>query len=359
MMDKNQSQKAGDNSQQMQITNCPITVINGIDEKRAREISVKVFNMLRKELTNEARDTAEKRVQKFEDELIPRMQKMDKALIAFSDPAFQFLLAEAQRTAAKTERQADYELLSELLIRRVEKGSDRNIRAGINKAVEIVDNVSEEALLFSTLLFFMKNYTPTTGIISNGLDTLDEIFKKIIHNEMPIDLEWMDNLEILGAIRTSVMSSILSVKTSNYEDVLALKMSGYCVIGIKKDSENHNKAIAMLNEANLSLSSLCDHELNSGYVRLPLANEGTIDSLNLNEKQNQTLREIFLLYERNEDLKREVRKKFFLEIESRKYLNIGKEWWNNLANFPQLTSVGKALAYANIKRIYPDIPPVE
>ena len=41
MMDKNQSQQAGDNSRQYQLENC--TVIVGIDEKRAREIALEIF----------------------------------------------------------------------------------------------------------------------------------------------------------------------------------------------------------------------------------------------------------------------------------------------------------------------------
>ena len=36
-----------------------------------------------------------------------------------------------------------------------------------------------------------------------------------------------------------------------------------------------------------------------------------------------------------------------------------KEWWNNLPNAYQITSVGKALAYANAKRVYPALPSIE
>ena len=54
----NQSQKAGDNSEQIQIgestmmngkqqvqnNNCVVNLVNGIDEKRTREISNEIFN---------------------------------------------------------------------------------------------------------------------------------------------------------------------------------------------------------------------------------------------------------------------------------------------------------------------------
>ncbi len=60
---------------------------------------------------------------------------------------FQLLLVEAQKAAASTERVADYDLLSELLIHRFEKGENRVMRAGISRAVEIVDKISDDAML--------------------------------------------------------------------------------------------------------------------------------------------------------------------------------------------------------------------
>lgn len=374
MMDKIQSQQAGDDSQQMQIVNCPITIVNGIDEKRAREISLEVFNTLRKELTNEAFETAKKRVQKLENVLIPRIQKIDETFNAFSDPAFQILLSEAQKTAAKTERLADYELLSELLIQRMEKGSDRTIRSGIDKAVEIVDDISDEALMGLTTLFLMEACTPNTGNISKGLDILNDIFQAVIHDELPTDMEWIDNLYINSAIRVSIISM------KKYENFFSESMLGYCSSGIKKCSVTHSKAREMLKEGNLPLSILCDHELHAKYVRLAIAHEEDIEKMTitvhnlttsvlpinnvishtpLSERQKLILHKIYALYETNSELKQEITQNLCTALKSRKHLNIAKEWWNNLPNAYQITSVGKALAYANAKRVYPALPSIE
>ena len=358
MMDKNQSQQAGDNAQQTQYENCSITVINGIDEKRAREISLEVFNTLRKELTNEAFETAKKRVQKLENVLIPRIQKIDEAFNAFSDPAFQYTLYKAQKSAAKTERPADYELLSELLIRRIEKGFDRNIRAGINKAVEIVDDLSDEALLGLTVSFFMEQFTPTNGIISEGLDYFDKILQAISYDKLPTESEWIDNLDVLGAVRMSVSSTTSRI---SYEDYFSENTTGYWSVGIKKGSENHSKAIAMLNEVSIDTPFLYDHELNPSYVRLPVSNEKIIDNFSfITDKQKKVLHEIFSMYENNNQLlQKTIKRNLYTELEARQYLNDARQWWNNLPIFYKITSVGKNVAYANAQRICPDLPPLK
>ena len=101
MFGNNQTQKAGENSQLVQAGT--VNIFNGIDEKRAREICSETYAIARRDFTADAYACANARVQQFENSLIPKMLQIETALSAFSDPAFQFLLASAQRTAAATE----------------------------------------------------------------------------------------------------------------------------------------------------------------------------------------------------------------------------------------------------------------
>lgn len=379
MMDKNQSQQAGDNSQQLQLANCNVngnvncTVFFGIDEKRAREIADEIFMTRIKELSFESHEIAQERVQKFINDLIPKMQKIDDALRAFSDPAFQFMLSEAQKTAAKTERPADYELLSELLIRRIEKGTDRYVSTGVGKAVEIVDDIPDDALIGLTTSVFLDYYLPISGTISEGLDLLDEILRRVLYDDLPTGSDWIDNLEVLGAIRVSMITG----SPRAYADTFSKDMQGYCAVGINKDSADYSKAVNMLKKVNLHSKLLCEHELNPGFTRLAIANEKFIDDLSyvlsgltigtpaikgvsatiqLNDEQRETLHQIYAMYENNSKLKKVVHKNLLDEIEKRTSLSKSQQWWNNLPYSHQVTSVGRALAYANLKRIYPTIP---
>lgn len=166
-MGNKQNQKAGDNSQQLQADNMIVHL--GIDEKRAREIYQEMNLQVRRDYTKEALEIANSRVTEFENKLLPKMDAVDGALEAFADPSFQLLLVEAQKTAASTERPADYELLSELLIHRFQKGENRITRAGISRAVEIVDKISDDALLGLTVFHSVSYFFLQVVILTKDL----------------------------------------------------------------------------------------------------------------------------------------------------------------------------------------------
>ncbi|MBQ7976571.1 MAG: hypothetical protein IJ300_12875 [Clostridia bacterium] len=114
-----QIQKAGDNAQQFQTENVIINM--GITEERAREIFKEMTAVTIKEYTQDAYEVAIKRIDMFEDLLMNKIDKVNGLLDAFADPSFQFLLVDAQKTAAASDREADYEMLTELLVHRVER----------------------------------------------------------------------------------------------------------------------------------------------------------------------------------------------------------------------------------------------
>ena len=96
-----------------------------------------------------AYELAIKRVSMFEELLMNKLQKVDVMLEAFRDPSFQFLLVEAQKRAAASDREVDLEMLTELLVHRVEKKDDRKIKASISRAVEIVDQIDDDIVNIS------------------------------------------------------------------------------------------------------------------------------------------------------------------------------------------------------------------
>ena len=167
MIGDKQAQRAGDNSQLMQAGT--INIYNGIDEKRAREICAETYAVARRDFTEDAYACANERVQQLEDTLLPKMQQIEGALSAFADPSFQFLLASAQRTAAATERDTDYDMLSELLVCRITKGQARKSRAGISRAVEIIDKIDDDALCALTVVHAVNKVMPLSGSCKLGL----------------------------------------------------------------------------------------------------------------------------------------------------------------------------------------------
>ena len=361
-MENKQVQKAGDNSQQLQANNMIVNI--GADEKRVREICQEMTLQLKNKYTEEALKVAESRVLEFEDKLITKMNEIDGALEIFTDPSFQLLLVEAQKTAASTERPADYDLLSELLVHRFQNGTNRNTRAGITQAVKIVDEISDEALLGLTVFHAVTCIEPVTGVIEEGLDILNDLFGKLIYATLPNGNKWLDHLDILSTIRV-----INFVRLPKMEDHYSEQFAGYMDVGIKKYSQEFYRAIELLNSNNLP-NILIEHELNTDYVRLCVLNKNEIDPtklthlssnntvISLTDIQKNAIRSIYDLYKQDAAIRQENVNKFMKEWNKRTNLKILREWWNNIEYLMQLTSVGKVLAHANAQRCDKRLPPL-
>ena len=367
-MENKQIQEAGDNSQQLQATNMVVHI--GIDEKRAREIYNEMNLQLRKDYSQEALTIANDRVAEFENRLMPKMEAVEGALEAFADPSFQILLVEAQKTAASTERPADYDLLSELLIHRFQKGDNRVARAGISRAVEIVDKISDDALLGLTVFHSVTYFFPISGDIKQGLKVLNDLFGKLFYCNLPKGNDWLDHLDILDAIRVSNFGGLKKIE-QYYSEMLG----GYIDVGIEKNSENYNKALEILKSNELPQQVLVEHDLNPNYARVNLPNKDNISSLTLqrsllqngqltvitillSEKQINAIKSIYDLYKSDNNIRQQNVKKFMEEWDKQPNLKILRDWWDNIGASLQLTSVGKVLAHANAQRCDKNLPPL-
>ena len=368
MMNK-QSQKGGYQSTNLQADQMVVHV--GIDEKRAREVFQEMNLQLRQDYTQEALEIANARVSEFENSLMPKMEKVDGALEAFADPSFQLLLVDAQKAAASTERPADYDLLSELLVHRFKKGDSRIARAGISLAVDIVDKVSDEALLGLTVAHAVNSFLPVTGDINQGLDVLNDLFGKVIYGDLPSGHEWLDHLDILNAVRLSSFGGLKKVQ-QYYPEILP----GYVDVGIEKASENHTKAIEILDSNNLPRGLLIDHSLNTDYVRVPIPSRAQIDSISLQqqvlqggalvvvpvrltEAQKTAINTIYDLYSQDGGLKQNNINSFIEEWDKRPNLKVLKDWWDTIPIILTITAAGKVLAHSNAQRCDEKLPPMD
>ncbi|UAA40596.1 hypothetical protein KIH87_09755 [Paraneptunicella aestuarii] len=367
MMNK-QSQKGGDSSTNIQTEQMIVQV--GIDEKRAREIYQEMNLQLKKDYTEEALKIANTRVLEFENLLMPKMESVEGALEIFADPSFQILLVDAQKTVASTERTADYELLSELLIHRFQRGENRIVRAGISRAVEIVDKISDDALIGLTAFHAVSSFLPSTGDIFQGIDRLDDLFGKILYGSLPSGMDWLDHLDILDAVRLSSFGGLKKI-----EQYYSEQLPGYVDAGIRKDSDDYNKALEILKAEALSHTIMVEHALNPNYVRIPVPDRQQIGSISLiqqvihegsliqlpvapSEEQKDAMNSVYDLYDKDPSIKTENIRLLIENIDKRKNLNTLKEWWNSLNVGIQITAVGKVLAHSNAQRCDKNLPPL-
>lgn len=369
MMSK-QTQEGGDNSSNYQAKEMTVN-ISGIDEKRAREIFEEKHVQLRKDYSEEAMKIAQTRIDEFENRLMPKLKNVEGALEAFADPSFQLLLVKAQKTAAATERPVDYELLSELLVHRFQKRENRVARAGINRAVKIVDEIDDDALLGLTVFHTINSIFPITGEIFHGLDVLNELFEKVLYGSLPLGRDWLDHLDILGAVRLNPVGELKKI-----EDYYPEQLHGYVDVGIKKNSENFDKAVSIVETNGLPKEILIEHALNYEFVRIPVSNRQQIESLtvtkqffdqgifipqsvNLSDSQKKAVNMIFDLYSQDANVKSENIRLFMKNWDERTNLNILKKWWNSINIGAEVTFVGRVLAHSNAQRCDSSLPSLD
>lgn len=363
MENNKQVQKAGDHSQQLQMVNPTFNI--GITEERAREIFSEMNAIARQNYTQDAYELAMKRVGMFEELLMNKVEQVDGMLEAFRDPSFQFLLVDAQKRAAASDRESDFEMLTELLAHRIEKKDDRKIKASIARAVEIVDQIDDDALCGLTIVYAINTWCPATGSIPQCLGAMNELFASLSYQELPAGLDWVAHLDILDAVR---ISSIGAFK--KFAEYYPAVFDGFTCVGIQKDSKNYAKAIEILNETHLPKALLIPHELNDGYVRLPVQNKNSIANINListpQEKiishrkvtphESEALNKIWGLYSTDSKLAEQVKHTFMEKWNSYDALRLIRKWFEALPRSFTITPIGKVLAHANAQRYFPKVP---
>ncbi|MCC8104656.1 MAG: hypothetical protein LIO99_01315 [Clostridiales bacterium] len=359
-----QSQKAGDNSQQVQANTYIDTHVEnhyGLDEERVREIINEEINVSLSAYSIEAQDIARERINCFKDELIPMLVRKN-LLSCLKDPSIQLLLIEAQKTAASTERQGDYIILSELLAHRAQNNDSSDARIGVSRAIEVVDKVSDEALLGLTAAYSFLTYNLLTGSISESLGDLDNFFGKLIKEKLPKGTTWLEQLDILDAVRLSGFGTMRDLS-----DLCRNHFSGYIAVGIDKLSDDYQKALELLNSIGFSADILIDHELRDGFVRLPFVDCNIINSGvlfreyveitedgntmkhrdRLSDSETDIIKKVYALYNLDGNLLDENVAAFVSMWDRFENLNSLRIWWDAIPRAFMITPVGKALAQAN------------
>ena len=95
-----------------------------------------------------------------------------------------------EKIGLKFEREFDFELLSELMFDRFQRGQNKLIRTGINRAVEIIDEISDEALLGLTAYFVYSNIVVNSSSVETSLNILNNLFKKIVYDKYCYSNGW-------------------------------------------------------------------------------------------------------------------------------------------------------------------------
>lgn len=348
----NQTQKAGNDSQQFMANT--LIVNNGLTEQQIRSIIDQEIKNTLKENQLVANDVAQERLDNFENVLIPKLVKSEM-LDLFKEPAVQMLFKTAQKTAIGSGRKLDYELLSELLIQRTNK-NNLNKNVAISNAIEIIDKLTEEALMVLTIFFAVTRLAPINGNINEGFNILNDLFGKILQEtKLPNNDEWIENLEINRIITINTLGS-----SENLDDYWFENFTSYSQIWIKKDSDELYEIYKKLSESNIPTDIIIDNPLDSNFKTLKILQKNQIQNIIIPLKDNQKdiIKNIFddnRFKNNGYNNEKELFKKKLEQFSNLNYIN---EWWNkNVAKYYiRMNSIGKVIAYTNIKNIDPTLP---
>lgn len=346
-----QSQIAGDGCVQNQYSNCTInnnssdpTLIRSIAQEIVSKEMLNVFRIC----TEDALKIAKQRDEFFASVLIPRLEKVESAVTELREPKFQNMIQQAREVAAQTDRKEDFDMLSELLVHHVENSKDRMCYTAIKQAINIVDQVDLKALCSLTVINGILSYYPTAGTIRKGLEDLNCVFQSFLMEDLPSDRKWMDHLDVLKAIRISTLN------LNRLEQIVWARMEGYACVGIKKDSAEHREANEIMDANQISRSYLVANECMDGYLRFSICNMDRVYP-----EYRDAVSRILNLYEKADYLLGVARKNFVEIWDSYDSLRKIRVWWNAIPAGLELTSVGRALAITNAKRLVPTLPDVK
>lgn len=367
MTKNSQTQSAGDNSTQIQAGTIQnyYTTITGIDEARARGICKEEYAIAMQNWTSEAIAIANDRVQQLEDKVLPKLVQYDNTLKCFADPSFQITLRKAQISAASTDRVSDYELLSELLLHRVEQDADRERRLGITKAIEIVDQVDDSALVGLSIVYALSKFSPVSVVLNEGLSVLNGLYGNILSDKsLPEGITWMEHLDLVSAIRLGSRGLNTFKKCEEY---FPERLSQYFVSGIPKDSDEYRDLEASFRSVSLGTNCLIPHPLRPDHMILSIKPDidsivitrvvpGGVLQVPLNPAQKEVMSKAISLMAGIDLNNQEMKNAFWVEWEKYPVLSLIRKWWNDLPVHFEISPVGVALSNAYIHSKDPSIP---
>lgn len=357
----NQKIKGNDNVQQhidTQIINQ--YSVSGVTEEQVRAISIQTALEICHEYNTLSRNLINERLNDFEKVVVDRIGNIEHSLNEFSNPSFVWQYKQAQIQAAISGEENGYKLLCELLIHRIKKEENKYSQTGINGAIKIVSELSDSCLSALTILScVLRAVRPTSLSIDEGLENMNTLYGLIIKDStLPTGYDWLDQLDILNAIRINQFSSF-----PKFSEIAVQIFSNYIAIGIKKETENYKRALLLQEKIGVDL--LRENPLLPEYVKLPFSKEQidglyiSINGQNIQLNSIPEIIEIFDLYEKNAAYQKEALSTFMDMLDSYNYLKIVHDWWDKIDRSCSLTAIGRVLGHANAKKCYPNFPDID
>jgi hypothetical protein len=331
-------------------------IVVGIDADTVRDIIASRCDVIRQELTQHARLLIDERFAQFEKRVMQGLVSSEY-LPAFADPDFQFNIREALISAVRSGQPKDMDLLVAILAQRAATPESAQLKLVTRRALDIVGQLPDDSLAGLTVLWYMFSLVPQAiASLSEFLAHMNQHLEPLVDN-LPSGRRWLDDLSLLDCIRIGV-SGWGALKS--FLTLLGDKCPGFTCAGIPSDYADELK-ISIGELAPPLVSLIVEHPLDRARSSLLGSDEGQMRVLAhsaMTSFPHDELRLENVLDELVEANQYPVRLPYYLDL--LKDAMVGhdaliavNEWWKTSPPI-DMTPVGIAMAYANLRRLLPD-----
>lgn len=316
-----------------------VVIYNGISYADARQIAIDVYRGSLAELTVHARAVAQERAEQVTDEILEKLLTENAEGIGQAkEPGFQFALATVQKEYARAGDKDLADLLVDLLVDRTKHPSRDIKQIVLDESINTAPKLTAGQLATLSVIFALRSMKQDGVSSHEALGAYLDSFVQPFHAELVRSDASFQHLQFAGC-------GAVQVTNSTVETLLGSAYHGLFVKGFEaSDVEKHGLKIGQY--PNLFLGCLNDASkmqvaaLNVGVLKQKMASDS------VSEKDAQRMTNLFNLNKMSGD---EIKAKC---IQIRPYMEGVIDAWNssNMKSFVP-TSVGIAIAHANIKRI--------
>ena len=331
---RNQKQEGAEKSTNLQAKQ--ITVNQGISYNDAKEIAKDVFRNNFLELSQKAMVESQERANKLIDDFLEKLEKeKPESINSIESPSMQYALFTAQKEYAKTEDKELSDILVDLLVERADKDERSLIQIVLDESIEVSSKLTRPQFDILSIVFLIK-YTMNYDVKSyKGFEQYLNTYYVPLCDNLTENHSDYQHLEYANCTSNLIGLKIENWFKDNYAGVFQkglLKEDIELEIGELSNDPNlfipcfHNEKLLQINAMN---SSVLDEIMNE--LDLSLNYRTKIESFFSNNTMpdNEILERIIGSHPKMEQL---------------------TKVWNSIMKEVNLTSVGIALARANIKR---------
>lgn len=337
-----QDQRVGEGATAIQAQGA-VTINQGMSPTQMTEIMVALATQLQR-FQDDAAKTAQERFAKFREEMLRKFAKPDEANPdAFKDPDFQFLLASAQNSYARTGDDQIGEMLVCLLAERSMQSGRNRTSLILNRAAETVTLLTSEEIAILSVGFVLYY---TSGGVANYFAFLQRCnwFIAPFVKDLSASRAPYEYLESLGCI------SIDSMGARNLRDVIVNQFGGVLSGGFTDEE---------------LVAAVSDDTLLSVVRRSVVACVNDPMRIQFNAINQAALDKILVSAAVPQDVKQRLinlssssvwdEQKLFgkLRTDLPAFSTLEKVWADSIFQKINLTLLGKALGHANVLRVAP------